>query len=102
MYLAVASYSLKNPYYVSSYLPRMSPPPSCLDLTLPMTPAQWEVMMEGGRLQAGLVGPHLGIAEGGRDVRAARRNAPVLLGRSDLTASACDEVADRKTSFVLN
>jgi hypothetical protein len=54
--------------------------------------------MEAERQQAGLVGPHLGIVEGGRDVRVVRRNVSVLRGTLDLTASACGEVADRKTS----
>lgn len=53
--------------------------------------------MEAERLQAGLVGPHLGIFEGGRDVRVARRNVSVLRGTLGSTASACGEVADRKT-----
>jgi hypothetical protein len=58
--------------------------------------------MEAERSLMRLVGPHLGIVEGGRDVRVARRNATVLQGTLDSTASACDEVADRKTSFFLN
>lgn len=102
MYLAVASYSLKNLGFESSYLPRISPPLSCLDLTRLTTHAQLEVTMEAVRSLMHLVGPHLGIVEGGRDVRVARRNATVLQGTLDSTASACDEVADRKTSFFLN
>ncbi len=54
--------------------------------------------MEAERVQAGPVGPHLGIVEGGRDVRVARRNVSGLRGTLDSTASACGEVADRKTS----
>jgi len=102
MYLAVASYSLKNLDSASSYLPRISPPLSRLDLTPLTTHAQLEVTMEAERSLMRLVGPHLGIVEGGRDVRVARRNATVLQGTLDSTASACDEVADRKTSFFLN
>jgi hypothetical protein len=55
--------------------------------------------MEAERLQTGLVGPHLGAVEGGRDVRVARRNVSVLRETLDLTASACGEAADRKTSW---
>jgi hypothetical protein len=58
--------------------------------------------MEAERLQTGLVGPHLGIVEGGRDVRVARRNVSVLRGTLDSTASACGEVADRKTSCAVS
>jgi hypothetical protein len=58
--------------------------------------------MGAERQQAGLVSPHLGIAEGGRDVRVARRNASVLRETLDSTASACGEVADRKTSCAVS
>lgn len=58
--------------------------------------------MEAERQQAGLVGPHLGIVEGGRDIRVARRNVSVLRGMLDSTASACGEVADRKTSCAVS
>jgi hypothetical protein len=53
-------------------------------------------------LQAGLAGPSLGIVEDGRDVRVARRNGSAPPETLDSTASACDEVADRKTSCVVN
>jgi hypothetical protein len=52
--------------------------------------------------QVGLVSPHLGIVEGGRDVKVARRNVPVPRGMLDSTASACGEVADTKTSCALS
>jgi hypothetical protein len=52
--------------------------------------------------QVGLVSPHLGIVEGGHGVEVARRNVPVPRGTLDSTASACGEVADRKTSCALS
>ena len=57
--------------------------------------------MAAERLKESL-GLHLGIVEGGRDVREARRNVPVLRGRLDSTASACGEVAGKKTSLTLD
>ncbi len=42
---------------------------------------------------------HLGIVDDGRDAREVRRNAPVLLGMLESTASAYGEVADRRTSL---
>lgn len=47
------------------------------------------------------LGLRLGIVEGGRDVREARRNAPVLRGTLDSTASVY-EVAGRKTSLAFD
>jgi len=58
--------------------------------------------MGAERSQAGLVGPHRDIAEGGRDVRVARRNVPALRGMLDSTASACGAVAGRRTLFGVN
>ena len=72
------------------------------DLILQTTHAQLEATMAAERSKVCLVGPHLGIVGDDRDVRVVRRNVPVLRGTLDSTASACGEVADRKTSLTLN
>ena len=42
------------------------------------------------------------FVEGGRGVREARRNVSDLRGMLDSTASAYDEVSDKKTCFLVN
>ena len=89
-------------YSASWRLPRIPQTLSPQDSTPQMIHAQLGATTGAERSQTGLVGPHLDIVEGGRDVRVARRNVPALRGTLGSTACACGAVAGRRTSFGVN
>ena len=102
MYRAIARDFVKSSYSVPWHLPRIPQALSPQDSTPQMTHAQLEAKTGARRLQTGLVGSHLDIVEGGRDVKVARRNVPALRGTLGSTASACGAVGDRRTYFGVN